>query len=71
MGENTTQRRGEDGLLHQDRAVMELLLQGKGRQDICQMLGMPRGTLNTCCNRIYKQMGVKSVVELIIKCRSG
>lgn len=71
MDYRTNRKRDEDGLLHQDRAVMDLLLQGKQRDEISKMLGMPPGTVNTCCTRLYKQMGCKNLVELILKHRMG
>lgn len=55
------------GLLKQDGLVLELLLQGKTRMQISKELGMPMGTLNTCCARIYRHTDCHSVVELILK----
>ena len=70
MEYRTNRKRDKDGLLHQDRAVMELLLQGKSRQNIVAELDMPLGTVNTCCTRLYKQLGVKNIMELLIKLRN-
>lgn len=69
MEYRTNRKRDKDGLLHQDRAVMELLLQGKSRQKIVKELDMPLGTVNTCCTRLYKQFGVNNIMELLIKYR--
>lgn len=63
-------KRDETGLLPRDRAVMKLLLEGKRREAISWELGMPLGTVNTCCTRIYKQMDCRNLAELIIKCNS-
>lgn len=71
MQYRTNRKRDKDGLLHQDRAVMKLLLQGKSRVEIVKALDMPRGTVNTCCTRLYKQLGVNNLVELLIKCRDA
>ena len=71
MEYRTNRKRDKDGLLHQDRAVMELLLQGKTRVEIVEKLDMPLGTVNTCCTRLYKQLGVNTLVELLIKCRDA
>jgi len=67
----TNRRRDEGGLLFQDRAVMNLLLLGKSRADICKELDMPLGTVNTCCTRIYRKTGCKNLPELIVKYGSG
>lgn len=59
--------RDKSGLLLQDSLVLEHLLQGKTRPQICEELGIPMGTLNSCCTRIYRHTGCRSVVELILK----
>ena len=69
MEYRTNRKRDKDGLLHQDRAVMNLLLEGKSRVEIVEALNMPRGTVNTCCTRLYKQFSVSNLVELLIKLR--
>lgn len=71
MNYRTNRKRDGDGLLLQDRAVMELLLRGMSRGEICQALGMPLGTVNTCCTRIYRHTGCKSAVELILRHGAG
>ncbi len=67
MDYRTNRKRGRDDLLHQDKAVLDLLVRGMSRDDICGTLHMPLGTVNTCCSRIYKQTGCKNRVELILK----
>lgn len=69
MKRNQKSIRDEDGLLYSEKAVLELLLQGKSRDGICEALGMPMGTLNSCCTRIYKREGCNSLVELLVKYR--
>ena len=58
-------------LLPNERAVLMFLLQGKSREEICTILSMPKGTLNSCCTRLYKRFGVASMVELLLKQRDG
>ncbi len=60
--------RDDLGLLWQDRAVLELLLQAKSRSMIAEQLEMPFGSVNTSCNRIYKTLDCHSLPELILKC---
>lgn len=60
--------RDEHGMLLQDKEVMRLLLRAKSRPEICKELNMPMGSVNTSCTRIYENMGVHSLAELIIKC---
>lgn len=67
MDYRTNRKRDESGPLLQDKAVTKLLLQGKTRDEICRELGMPLGTVNTCCTRIYKQTGCRNQPELIVK----
>lgn len=59
--------RDERGLLLQDTLVLNLLLQAKTRPQICEELGMPRGTVNTCCTRIYQTTGCKNLPQLLLK----
>lgn len=53
--------------MYSQEAVLNLMLQGKSREEICVALQMPRGTVNTYCTRIYKQTGCNSLVELVLK----
>lgn len=64
---DTKWKQNAGGRLYSDKAVMELLTQGKRREDICRELGMPMGTLNSCCTRIYKREGCNSLAEFIVK----
>ncbi|MDL2238482.1 hypothetical protein LJC56_11785 [Christensenellaceae bacterium OttesenSCG-928-K19] len=59
--------RDEQGMLLQDREVMKLLLRAKSRSEICKELGMPMGSVNTSCTRIYENTGVHSLAELLIR----
>lgn len=61
------QQRDENGLLLQDADVLKLLLQGKTRPQICRELGVPKGTVDTCCARVFRHLGVRTLPELIIK----
>lgn len=60
-------QRDAQGLLLQDREVMKLLLKAKSRNEICRELGLPLGTVNTSCSRIYQNAGVHSLPELLVK----
>ncbi|MDL2237370.1 hypothetical protein LJC56_06030 [Christensenellaceae bacterium OttesenSCG-928-K19] len=71
MNRNTKWKRHGDGQLYSDKAVMELLLRGKTRPEICGKLNMPMGTVNACCTRIYKQAGCKNIMEFILKHGAG
>jgi DNA-binding CsgD family transcriptional regulator len=62
--------RDEDGVLHSDKAVLALLLEGKSRDKICAALDMPMGTLNSCCSRIYKREGCNTLAQLLVKYRA-
>lgn len=60
-------KRDTEGLLLQDQEVLRLLLAAKTRAQIGRELGMPQGTLNTCCTRIYRVTGCKNLPELLVK----
>ncbi|MFT3985785.1 MAG: helix-turn-helix transcriptional regulator [Lachnospiraceae bacterium] len=53
--------------MYSEDAVLKLMLQGKSRDEICEVMGMPLGTVNNYCTRIYKRTGCKSLVELLVK----
>ncbi len=56
--------------MYSEDAVLKLMLQGKSRDEICEVMGMPLGTVNNYCTRIYKRTGCKSLVELLVKCNA-
>ncbi len=71
MAYESQRKRDTNNLLPSERAVLELLLQGKSREEICNELSMPMGTLNSCCTRLYKRFGVTSLVELLVIARNA
>lgn len=71
MKQPKNRKRDEGGLLYQDRAILNLLLEGKTRPEIVRALNMPLGTVNGCCTRLFRELGCKNVVELVLKCKAG
>lgn len=59
------------GLSARETDVAWLLLDGKTRIEISDMLGLSIGTVNTYCSRIYKKTGSNSVGELSRLMRTG
>ncbi len=53
--------------MYSEETVLKLMLQGKSRDEICEAMGMPLGTVNNYCTRIYKRTGCRSLVELLVK----
>lgn len=65
--DSITGKRKAGSRMYSEEAVLNLMLQGKSREEICAALQMPRGTVNTYCTRIYKRTSCNSLVELVLK----
>ena len=53
-------------LLPQDEKVMSLLLEAKTRSEISEKLNIPIGTVHSCCSRIYRYAGCRSISGFMI-----
>lgn len=57
-------RLADFGLTKRENEVALLLLAGKSRAEITQVLSVSRGTVNTHCTNLYRKAGCTSVAEL-------
>lgn len=62
--ETLSDRLSEFGLTKREREVASLLLNGKSREEIADLLFVSLGTVNTHCSNVYKKVGCGSVGEL-------
>lgn len=60
-------KRDAGSRMYNEDVVLNMMLQGKSRADICEALHMPLGTVNNYCTRIYKRTGCNSLVQLVLK----
>lgn len=58
------------GVTQREREVMQLLVEGKSRSEICEALTISPDTVKTHVRGVYRKIGVHSQQELIDKVRS-
>lgn len=65
--ERSAARLSDYPLAPREREVLLLLIDGKTRQQVADVLGLSMGTVNTYCSRIYQKTGSDGLSDLLRK----